>query len=141
MTTGWNAKFRMGVSLFFTFCLLTCAPQQCIEGKILEDTLRRHAIKKVLPEFPYEAQEEKATGVVVAQVLISETGIVKSVEVLQAPHPAITQATLTAIKEWLFDFHSEQEEKPVCFKSKLTLYFVIQDGRAYVRNPKRFRDD
>jgi len=110
----------------------------CVEGTILEKTLRRHAIKKVLPTFPPEAFASSTTGVAVAKILISENGNVKSVDILEAPHPLIAEATVVALQQWVFDFKSSEEENPICFSGKLTFYFSIADGKAVVRNPLIF---
>lgn len=110
----------------------------CVEGTVLEKTLRRHAIKKVLPEFPQNALTSSTTGVAVAKISISEKGNVKSVEILEAPHPLIAKATVAALQQWVFDFQSSEEENPVCFSGKLTFYFSIIDGKPVVRDPVAF---
>src|SRR5262249_26373018 len=92
-----------------------------------EASIRNMAVNKVLPAFPPEAVNASAAGVAVAQVRLDENGTLTSVEVLQAPHPSIAQATIAAIKQWEFKF-AKNEAAPECFNSKLTFYFVIEDG-------------
>ena len=124
------------VLLTATSC--TAPPPPCMELKARESSVRTMAVRKVLPDFPAEAANASAAGVAVAQVHIDENGKLTSVEVLQAPHPSIAQATIAAIKQWEFKF-TKNEAAPECFNSKLTFYFVIEDGKAVVRDPKRFQ--
>ena len=112
-----------------------------MELTTVEGALRVHAVKKVLPVFPSEAQKENAAGVAVAQVRIDDRGVLTSVGILQAPHASIAQATLAAVKQWEFNFYPTAEGTPECFNGKLTFYFVIENGRGYVRNPKRFQNE
>ena len=131
-----NINFRVLVPLFFLVFCSTCSPRQCRDGTITEVSLRNHAIKTVLPEFPYEAQAQRATGVAVAQVFLDTEGALKSVKVLQSPHPSINQAMLTAINQWVFEVNDRQDQTPICFNGKLTFYFVIENSKPYVRLPQ-----
>ncbi len=115
--------------------------QQCLEARILEGGIRRHASKKVMPIFPEDARKEKSAGVAVAQIRLDERGTLTSVEVLQAPHSSIGRNTVEAIKQWVFEVHWGKDEKPICFVGKLTFYFVIENGKGYVRDPEKFRND
>lgn len=92
-----------------------------------------------MPVFPSEAVRENASGVIVARVDIDAKGILRSVEILQAPHPAIAQATLEAVKQWQFEFYANDDGRPECLNGKLTFYSIIEDGKAFVRDPKRFQ--
>jgi TonB family protein len=127
------------LTLLFALSGLTCTrPQPCLELTAREDTLRDHAIKQILPAFPPEAANANISGVAVAKVRINENGKLTSVDVVEAPHPSIAQATAEAIKQWEFKFY-ENSSTPECFNGKLTFYFVIEDGKAFVREPKRFQ--
>lgn len=120
-------------------CVVAVAPAQCAkQGSTHEQILRSHAIRAVIPDFPAEARAQKAHGVVVTQLGLNEQGIVMWVKVLQSPHPAINQAVIGAVRQWTFrPFRIEEE--PACMAGKLTFYYIVEDnGRAYVRNPKRY---
>lgn len=125
----------VSILLMVTSCT---APPPCLELTAREASIRNIAARKVLPTFPPEAANASASGVAVAQVRLDENGTLTSVEVLQAPHPSIAQATIAAIKQWEFKF-PKNEAAPECFNSKLTFYFVVEDGKAFVRDPKRFQ--
>lgn len=127
------------LSLFVLLMGTSCtAPPPCLELTAREASIRDIAVRKVLPIFPPEAANASVSGVAVAQVRIDENGTLTSVEVLQAPHPSIAQATVAAIKQWEFKF-TKNQATPECFNSKLTFYFVIEDGKALVKDPKRFQ--
>jgi TonB family protein len=111
----------------------------CNEGSVSEVSLRRSAIRKVMPIFPEEAIKANAQGVTVAQIRLDEKGELSSVQILQAPHESIARATAAAVRQWAFYFDLSKEGEPICLKGKLTFYFVIENGRPYVRDPKRFR--
>lgn len=138
MTSSRKTRLLLGLSLF-VLSWPNCTPQPCLELKAREEIIRRHAVRQVLPAFPTEAVTENASGVTVAQVHIDAKGILRSVEILQAPHPAIAQATLEALKQWQFEFYPNDDGTPECFNGKLTFYSIIEDGKAFVRNPLRFQ--
>jgi TonB family protein len=123
------------ILLSWTSC--TAPLQPCLELTAREASIRDYAVRKVLPAFPAEAANASVSGVAVAKVRIDEKGTLSSVEILQAPHPSIAQATMDAVKQWQFKFY-ENDVAPECFNSKLTFYFVIEDGKAFVRDPKIF---
>lgn len=130
-------------------CLIAClllalasdaARAQCSrKGTAYEQTLRERALKSVMPEYPAEAKRAGAKGVVVTLVQIDERGLVSGVEVLEAPHPSIGRAAASAVRQWAFK-PFQMPAAGACVEGKLTFYYVIEDdGRAYVRNPKRYR--
>lgn len=127
------------VTLTAVFLWSGVAGEPCIEGRISEVTFRRRAIRKVMPVFPEEAIKANAQGVTVAQIRLDGKGEISSIEILQSPHESIARATTEAVKNWTFYFDSKKEEKPICLSGKLTFYFVIENGAAHVRDPKRFR--
>ena len=134
-TTSMTA---LSVLVLLTTTSCTSPPPPCMQLTAREASIRNMVARKVMPDFPAEAVNASAAGVAVAQVHIDENGNLTSVEVLQAPHPSIAEATIAAIKQWEFKF-TRNEAAPECFNSKLTFYFVIEDGKAFVRDPKRFK--
>lgn len=138
-----NAKLIAIVRLLFVMFLVFPANarfQKCADATVFEGEFRRHATKKVMPVFPADAQLQTSTSVAVAQVHLNADGTIKSISVLQAQRPSIAQAMTDAIKQWVFDFHATGDEDPLCINSKLTFYFVVEDKKTFVRNPKMFRD-
>jgi TonB family protein len=139
MPMSLDGRLRLVALLMCLLFSSACTKQPCRELTAREDTLRRRAVNRVLPEFPADAQKDAASGVVVAQINIDDTGRLRGVQILQSPHPSITQATTAALKQWVFDFQSNKADVPECFNGKLTFYFVLEGGKAYVRDPKKFQ--
>lgn len=136
-----KSTFLLAPALLFLLSLTSCSaapPQACLELTAREASIRDFAVRKVLPNFPSDAANANVSGVAIAKVRINEKGTLTSVEILEAPHPSIAQATIDAIKQWEFKFQ-ENEATPECFNSKLTFYFVIEGGKAFVRDPQAFQ--
>jgi len=132
-------RFMLAPPLLFILSWPTCTPRQpCLELTAREASIRDLAVRKVLPDFPPEAAKAKLSGVTVAKVRIDENGNLTSVDIVQAPDPSVAQATVEAVRQWKFEVY-ENDGPPECFNSKLTFYFVIEDGKAFVREPKRFQ--
>lgn len=102
-----------------------------------EKTLRQFAKTVVMPEYPDASQRNGIQGVAIAEVNIDEEGAVKKVEILEAPNEAIGNAVVMAIKKWKFERPVDDSTgKAVRLSGKLTFYFVIENGRGIVKNPK-----
>jgi TonB family protein len=59
-------------------------------------------IKKVSPKYSGAIKEKKLTGTVQLSVLVSETGKVADVKVIQSAHPLLDQIAQDAVKEWIY---------------------------------------
>lgn len=120
------------------FCLTSAVAYcQCQDARVREHNLRRRVTKLGLPTFPEEAKRTKTTGVAVAAISIDEEGRLKSIEVLQAPHPSIAKAMSDAIRQWVFEVKWSENEPKLCLRGKITFYFRIERGEAVVKTPKR----
>lgn len=126
------------LALIVIFFLSPVAWQPCTEGRISEVAFRGRAIRKVMPVFPEDAIKAKAQGVSVARIRLDEKGEISLVEILEAPDESIARATAEAARKWAFYFAQSKDEQPICLSGKLTFYFVLENGRSYVRDPKRF---
>jgi TonB family protein len=106
---------------------------------VSEITLRKIALKTVMPDFPDVARKRKSRGVAVAQLGINENGDVIEVTVLEVPHPVLTDAVSKAVKLWKFK-PLAMDNKQVLVQGKLTFYYVIdQNGVGRVENPRRYQ--
>jgi TonB family protein len=92
------------------------------------------ALKVVMPPYPRDAEAGGTTGVVVAQIVVSEEGAVAEASVLQAPADSIKKAVPEAIRQWRFKPQTVGGA-PVRVHSKLTFYYLIDHGKGVVRNP------
>lgn len=72
-------------------------------------------IKKVVPEYPKEAKEQRIQGIVVLECQTDKDGNVRDVKVLKG-HPVLNQAAIDAVKQWKFEPYKEDGvPKPVKF--------------------------
>jgi TonB family protein len=85
------------------------------------DSTKIEPIKSPKTNYPLEAKAEHIHGTVWVQVLISETGDVKSVEVLSG-EPALTHAAVEAAKQWKFKPYIKNG-KPIEISAKLPMKF------------------
>jgi len=60
------------------------------------------AITKVPPQYPDEAREAKAQGMVQTQALVGEDGLVQDVRILSSPSPLLNPAAANAVRKWVF---------------------------------------
>lgn len=120
---------RLSIALLL---LLTTAPAAA-QSRRSEGALRQGATERVLPAFPAASLARKSGGVVVLQVTAEPTGQVGDVVILEAPDAEIGAAARAAALEWRFS------TSPRTIQSKLTFYFVIENGRGVVRNPEQMR--
>ncbi|PWT92142.1 MAG: hypothetical protein C5B54_04010, partial [Acidobacteria bacterium] len=61
------------------------------------------AVKKAFAKYPEVAKRNKLQGVVGMSVLVSETGNVLEVKVIQSANPILDDAAVAAVKEWTFE--------------------------------------
>lgn len=99
-----------------------------------ERGFRLNATHKVMPEYPEEALKAGAQGVVVLSLYHDSAGNASKIKVAESPHPALTCAAITAVKQWKWRlFRSEDIDRPIL--GKLTFKFVIEDGVGRVADP------
>lgn len=105
--------------------------------RVSELSLRRAAIKTVMPAFPQESIAKRAKGVVVAELVFDPTGDVFRARILEAPDSLTGAAVLEAVKQWKFRPQSVQGSE-VYIRGKLTFYYVINErGEGRVNNPRQ----
>jgi TonB family protein len=107
-------------------------------GRLTETQVREMAIERPLPSYPEDAKKAGITGVVVVQFHLNESNKVDSVKILEAPSKSIAETSNSAVWKWKFSpIHSGDTE--ICMTGKLTFYFAIEEGKAYVRDPRRYQ--
>lgn len=114
----------------------TRAAAQC-EERAAEQSLRRTAIKSVVPVYPESAIKSGVTGLVVAEVCVPKDGGAPSVEILESPNHAIGQAVEDALKQWRFYTTYEKGNPSHTFSvaSRVVFYFVNHGGSWKVLSP------
>lgn len=109
--------------------------------EVSEGSLRKMAIKTVMPTYPADSIKRGSTGVSVSQLIFDEAGVVIKVDILEAPDKSISDEIKKALQQWTFKPTRWKDENgpPTKIQGKLTFYFVIEKGQARVENPKQFK--
>ena len=103
--------------------------------KASELAMRQAVIRKVMPVYPQASVRNKATGAGVAKVLIGKSGRVTKTIVLEAPDILTAKAVEKAAAQWVFEVTKASGEA-VEVETYITFYFVIENGKGIVRDPK-----
>ena len=106
--------------------------------KVPESVLRKLISKFVMPDYPEGSRERGEQGVAVAEIQVNEAGALTDVRMLEAPSDEIKDAVVNAIRQCKFR-SGATDDGPVLMDGKLTFYFVIENGRGTVKNPKKFK--
>jgi TonB family protein len=93
------------------------------------------AIRKAAPEYPPTARAAKASGPVIVQALISETGDVIEAQVLSG-HPLLREAALQAARRWVFS-PTTLSGRPVKIRGVLTFNFTLHDEEQSLAHDAR----
>jgi TonB family protein len=90
-----------------------------------EDIVHPKPVSKVQPVYPETARKEKVTGLVVLETIISDTGKVEDITVVDSPDERLSEAAKTAVKQWIFE-PALCEGEPVGVYFNLTIKFALK---------------
>jgi len=98
-------------------------PQMYLDSGInlMSDVVKGRATRKVQPAYPEIARTAKASGVVLVQITINESGEVINAQIIRG-HPMFNDAALQAAKQWRFN-PTILNGQPVKVKGVLTFNF------------------
>jgi TonB family protein len=101
-------------------------------GVLDEAELRHEALTTTMPEYPEEAASAGIQGLVHVAVLYDENGEYLAMKVLHSPHPALSRAVATALKQWKLPigYDSPYPETRLPFRNfaEARFHFVIREG-------------
>jgi TonB family protein len=75
------------------------APKRIRVGGQVEET---KVLTKVPPKYPESARAKGIEGTVLLEAVISTEGVPLSVRVLDSPDPELSDAALTAVRQWRY---------------------------------------
>lgn len=78
-----------------------------------------------IPPYPEEVRQERVTGVVVMDALIDATGRVRDVTVLRSVDNRLSEAAMTAVRDWVFE-PAMNDGSPVAVRYVLTVKFNLE---------------
>jgi TonB family protein len=91
--------------------------------RVSEGVAKALLIKKVEPEYPQEARDQRIQGAVVLQIEISEAGDVKDARLISG-HPLLAPPAIEAVKQWKYKPYLLNGE-PVQVETRVTVDFGL----------------
>jgi protein TonB len=82
-------------------------------------------IHQVKPEYPELLRKSRKEGIVILEAVISRTGTVKDVRILQSAHPLFAQSAIDAVLQWKYQA-ATLLGKPVAVYFKVTVSFKLR---------------
>lgn len=80
-------------------------------------------VKKVPPEYPQEAKDQRIQGAVVLRVTIDQLGDVAAAELISG-HPALAPAAIDAVKQWKYKPYLLNQQ-PVQVETQVVVDFTL----------------
>ena len=90
-----------------------------------EDIVPPRVIKKTQPTYPQEARRAGVSGEVIVSLVVTKTGEISKVTILESPDEMLSKATLDAIESWEFEPATLKGE-PVEVEHKVTVRFRLE---------------
>ena len=112
ISDGANASPKKGQPPSDSPLRLTGSDSTC------EDIVHPKPTSKVQPVYPETARKEKVMGLVVLETIISDTGKVEDITVVDSPDERLSEAAKTAVKQWIF-------EPALCEGEPVGVYFIL----------------
>lgn len=88
-------------------------------------TQKKRVIRNVLPVYPALAKQAKVQGTVNLNVILSEGGSVRTVEVLSG-HPLLIPAAIDAVKQWRYK-PTLLNGQPVAVETTVDIHFTLSE--------------
>jgi protein TonB len=83
-------------------------------------------VKKVNPQYPEDARNEKVQGTVLLEVVIRKDGTVGQITPLRSTDDRLSKAAVAAVRQWRFEPSRDKSGKAVAVRYVLTTRFVLQ---------------
>jgi len=96
------------------------APSEAASGK---NVLVGKPLLRTVPDYPYEAQQQKVEGTVKLHAVVGMDGTVRSVDPVSGPE-ALMEAATSAIREWRFA-PTKLDGRAVDVQDDVTLFFRL----------------
>ncbi len=83
-------------------------------------------LRKISPQFPPSAKNEMVSGSVELELTIGVNGEMQDVKVLKSPDQRLTEASISAIRQWRFQPAKRSDGKPVAVIMTITFRFYLK---------------
>ena len=118
----------------------TLSATQPPKGLVVEDLLRKLAIKKVEPQYVAGCLKSVPWGVVVAELQVDTRGAVTKCTVLESPSNQAAASVSAAVSRWTFRPLRGNDNVPFIAIGRLTFYFVRTPAGGVVLNPSQAKE-
>ena len=88
--------------------------------------MEANLVHRVQPAYPPLARAARIQGSVVLQAVISKTGTIENLQVLNG-HPMLVRAALDAVQQWRYRPYFLNGE-PVEVETQITVNFILSGG-------------
>jgi TonB family protein len=99
------------------------APKRVRVSEGVEEAL---SLKKVPPDYPQEARDQRIQGSVVLKVTVDKQGNVATVELISG-HPTLAPAAMNAVKQWKYKAYLLNQQ-PVEVETRVTVNFTLRNN-------------
>jgi len=82
-----------------------------------------YLLRRVVPNYPEQAEKQRVQGPVVLNVLVARDGSVQEVNVISG-NPELVRAAVEAVKQWRFQ-PQQVKDNPVEFETQITVNFSL----------------
>jgi TonB family protein len=82
-----------------------------------------YLLRRVVPNYPEQAEKQRVEGPVVLNVLVARDGSVQEVNVISG-NPELVRAAVEAVKQWRFQ-PQQVKNNPVEFETQITVNFSL----------------
>jgi len=82
-----------------------------------------YLLRRVVPNYPEQAEKQRVQGPVVLNVLVARDGSVQEVKVISG-NPELVRAAVEAVKQWRFQ-PQQVKNNPVEFETQITVNFSL----------------
>ena len=97
-----------------------------VQFKKTKDVSEPVLVTKVDPAYPPAAKQEKVMGSVVVEIKIGTDGSVLEATASKSPDARLSEAAISAIKQWKFKPALTKEGKPVEVLASITVNFKLK---------------
>ena len=91
--------------------------------ELSEEDAESGLVRRVEPDYPSEARQQRIQGAVVLDVRIAADGAVEDVQVIRG-QPLLVHAAMDAVKQWRFKPRTA-DGHPVAMETQVTLTFRL----------------
>ena len=94
--------------------------------RVSQGTEEALSLKKVPPEYPQEARDDRIQGSVVLKVIVDKQGNVANIELISG-HPVLAPAAIKAVKQWMYMPYLLNQQ-PVEVETQVTVNFTLRNN-------------